>query len=109
MRNKVAVLLGLCLLLAFSVSLMADHHKHAGWITDAKCGAAGKYDAAHKACAVKCADGGAKLVLYSPSDKKTYALDNQTLAKEHIGHEVVVEGAADDKGNIAVKAIEMKK
>jgi hypothetical protein len=109
MRNKVAVLLGLCLVLAFSVSLMADHHKHAGWITDAKCASAGKYDAAHKACAVKCNDGGSKLVLYSPSDKKTFALDNQALAKEHIGHEVVVEGAADDKGNIAVKAIEMKK
>ena len=108
MRNKVAVLLGLCLVLAFSVSLMADHHQHAGWITDAKCGAGGKYDAAHKACAVKCADGGAKLVLYSPSDKKTYALDNQALAKEHIGHEVVVEGAAKDD-SITVKKIEAKK
>lgn len=108
MRNKVAVLLGLCLVLAFSVSLMADHHKHTGWITDAKCGANGA-KAEHASCALKCAEGGQKLVLYSPSDKKTFALDNQALAKEHIGHEVVVEGAADDKDNITVKTIEASK
>jgi len=108
MRNKVAVLLGLCLVLAFSVSLMADHHQHTGWITDAKCGAGGKYDASHKACALKCAEGGAKLVLYSPSDKKIFALDNQALAKEHVGEEVVVEGAATGD-SIAVKKIEAKK
>jgi len=85
MRNKVALLLGLSLVLAFSISLMADHHQHTGWITDAKCGAGGKYDAAHKACAL-----------------------NQALAKEHIGHEVVVEGAAKDD-SIAVTKIEAKK
>ncbi|MCI0421214.1 MAG: DUF5818 domain-containing protein [Acidobacteria bacterium] len=108
MRNKIALLLGLCLVLAFSVALMAEHHQHSGWITDAKCGANGA-KAEHAKCAVKCAEGGQKLVLYSPSDKKTYALDNQALAKEHIGHEVVVEGAADDKDNIVVKKIEAKK
>ena len=107
MRNKVAVLLGLCLLLAFSVSLMADHHQHTGWITDTKCGANGA-KAEHAKCAVKCADGGEKLVLYSPSDKKTFALDNQALAKEHLGHEVVVEGDATGE-SIAVTKIEEKK
>jgi len=107
MRNKLAVLLGLCLVLAFSVSLMADHHKHTGWITDAKCGANGA-KAEHASCALKCAEGGQKLVLYSTADKKTYALDNQALAKEHIGHEVVVEGAADGD-SITVKKIEAKK
>jgi len=107
MRNKVAVLLSLCLLLAFSVFLMADHHQHTGWITDAKCGANGA-KAEHASCALKCAEGGQKLVLYSTADKKTYALDNQALAKEHIGHEVVVEGAATGD-SIAVKKIEAKK
>ena len=107
MRNKVALLLGLSLVLAFSISLMADHHQHTGWITDAKCGANGA-KAEHAKCAVKCAEGGQKLVLYSPSDKKTFALDNQALAKEHIGHEVVVEGAATGE-SIAVKKIEEKK
>ena len=107
MRNKVALLLGLSLVLAFSISLMADHHQHTGWITDAKCGANGA-KAEHAKCAVKCAEGGQKLVLYSPSDKKTFALDNQALAKEHIGHEVVVEGTATGD-SIAVKKIEAKK
>jgi hypothetical protein len=108
MRSKVAVLLGLSLVFAFTLSLMAEHHKHTGWITDAKCGANGA-KAAHKECALKCAEAGQKLVLYSPSDKKTYALDNQALAKEHLGHEVVVEGETDKEGNIAVKKIEMSK
>ena len=107
MRNKVALLLGLSLVLAFSISLMADHHQHTGWITDAKCGANGA-KAEHAKCALKCAEGGQKLVLYTPSDKKTYSLDNQALAKEHIGHEVVVEGATTGD-SIAVKKIEAKK
>jgi hypothetical protein len=107
MRSKVAVLLTLSLVFAFSLAL-ADHHKHTGWITDTKCGANGA-KAEHKECALKCAEGGQKLVLYSPSDKKTYALDNQTLAKEHVGHEVVVEGESDKAGNIKVKSIAMAK
>ncbi|MBM3803457.1 MAG: hypothetical protein FJW26_14245 [Acidimicrobiia bacterium] len=107
MRIRLVVLLGLCMVLSLSFALMADHHQHTGWITDAKCGANGA-KAEHKQCALKCAEGGQKLVLYSPSDKKTYALDNQALAKEHVGHEVVVEGAA--KGDsITVKKIEAKK
>ena len=106
MRNRLALLVGLCLVLAFSVSLMAAD-QHTGWITDSKCGANGA-KAEHAKCAVKCAEGGQKLVLYSPTDKKTYALDNQALAKEHIGHEVVVDGAAKDD-SITVKKIEAKK
>jgi hypothetical protein len=106
MRNKVALLLGLSLVLAFSIALMAAD-QHSGWITDTKCGANGA-KAEHAKCALKCAEGGQKLVLYSPSDKKTYALDNQALAKEHIGHEVVVEGAATGE-SIAVTKIEEKK
>src|SRR5262245_66547356 len=85
MRNRLVLLLGLCLVLAFSISLMAAD-QHTGWITDSKCGANGA-KAEHAKCAVKCADGGQKLVLYSPSDKKTYALDNQALAKEHRSEE----------------------
>jgi hypothetical protein len=107
MRVKLALLLGLCMALSLSFALMADHHKHTGWITDAKCGANGA-KAEHAKCALKCAEGGQKLVLYSPSDKKTYALDNQALAKEHVGHEVVVEGAASGD-SITVKKIEAKK
>ena len=75
-----------------------------GWITDEACGAKGA-NAAHKACAEKCLEKGSKLVLYNSGDKKLYKIDNQELAKQHIGHEVTVKGTADgDK--IAVESIE---
>jgi hypothetical protein len=62
-----------------------------GWITDTSCGAKGA-NADHKDCAAKCAARGDKLVLFNAGDKKLYALDNQNLAKENIGHEVKVTG-----------------
>ncbi|MEW5975614.1 MAG: DUF5818 domain-containing protein [Acidobacteriota bacterium] len=105
MRTKVACLLSLALAFSFTLSLTAGEGKWTGWITDAKCGANGA-KAEHKQCALKCAEGGQKLVLYNTADKKTYALDNQTLAKEHVGHEVTVHGKADAEGNIAVSKIE---
>ena len=105
MRNKVAVLLSFALLFALTVSLSAKDGKWTGWITDTKCGAGGA-KAAHKECALKCADGGEKLAFFNSADKKIYALDNQDLAKEHVGHEVTVYGTADADG-IKVSKIEM--
>ena len=78
-----------------------------GWITDEHCAAKGN-NAGHKGCALKCAEGGAKLVFYNNEDKKIYKLDKQDLAKEHIGHEVTVSGEAAD-GAIKVASIEEKK
>ncbi len=106
MKKRMAVVLSLALLFAFTVSLSAGEGKWTGWITDAKCGAGGA-KAEHKECALKCAEGGQKLVFYNTADKKIYALDNQAEAKMHVGHEVTVHGKADDKGNIAVSKIEM--
>jgi hypothetical protein len=78
-----------------------------GWITDGICGARGA-NAGHKACAEKCAKGGSKLVLYNTGDQKIYRLDNQDVAKQHIGEEVTVTGKVD--GNlIAVDSIAAKK
>jgi hypothetical protein len=74
-----------------------------GWITDEACGAKGA-NAAHKDCAMKCIAKGGKLVLYNTGDKQIYSLDNQSLAKEHIGHEVTVTGSVDGKA-ITVSAI----
>jgi len=75
-----------------------------GWITDEKCGAKGA-NAAHKDCAIKCAEKGAKLELYNGADKKLYKLDKQDLAKQHLGHEVTVKGTATGD-SIAVDSIE---
>ena len=77
-----------------------------GWITDEHCGAKGA-NADHKGCALKCSKNAA-LVFYNNDDKKIYKLDNQELAKEHLGHEVTVSGEAAD-GAIKVSAIEEKK
>lgn len=62
-----------------------------GWITDDHCGAKGA-KAEHKGCAEKCLGGGAKLVFYNTADEKLYTLDNQGLAKQHLGHQVTVTG-----------------
>ena len=76
MKKRVAVLLGLALVF---LSLFADGRRYSfsGWISDAKCGAG---ELRLRTNAVKCADGGQKLVLVT-SDEKVHALDNQELAK----------------------------
>lgn len=78
-----------------------------GWVTDEHCGANGA-KAAHASCAKKCAKDGAKLVFYNTADEKLYKLDNQKLAEEHVGHEVVVNGSVDGD-TIKVESIEAKK
>lgn len=75
-----------------------------GWITDESCGAKGA-KAEHKDCAMKCLENGGKLVFYNTADEKLYALDNQGLAKEHLGHEVKVTGEVDGTA-IKVASIE---
>jgi uncharacterized protein DUF5818 len=107
MRKRVAVLLGLSLVFALTLSLTAADKSWTGWISDAKCGAGGA-KAEHRECALKCAEAGQKLVLVT-SDNKLHVLDNQELAKEHAGHQVTVHGTADANGDIKVTKIEMAK
>ena len=78
-----------------------------GWITDAACAAKGN-KAEHKACALRCAGRGEKLVFYNNADKKIYALDKQDVAKEHLGYEVNVTGELDGD-SIKVTSIDEKK
>ena len=104
MKKMISLALGLALVLSLSLSLSAAEGKWTGWITDSKCGAKGA-NAAHKECALKCAQGGEKLVFYNSADQKLYALDNQEMAKKHLGYEVTVHGTADDQGNIKVSKI----
>lgn len=65
-----------------------------GWVTDDHCAAKGA-KAEHASCAKKCLDNGGKLVFYNTADEKIYNLDNQKLAEEHLGHEVVVKGTVE--------------
>ena len=77
-----------------------------GWITDEWCGKKNA-SAEGKACSLACAKKGSALVLYSPSDDKTYGLDDQQQAKSQIGHEVKVTGTIDiESQQIKVTIIE---
>lgn len=78
-----------------------------GWITDAACAAKGN-NAEHKACALRCAGRGEKLVFYNNADQKIYALDKQDEAKAHLGYEVNVTGELDGD-SIKVTSIDEKK
>lgn len=105
-KSVVAVMVVLAIALTLSLA-QADAMKGSwtGWITDDHCGAKGA-KAEHKDCAMKCLDQGGKLVFYNTADEKLYTLDNQDLAKQHLGHEVKVTGEADGTA-IKVASIEM--
>ncbi len=108
-------LAALCAVVLVSVAGLALAGEHAekgdsvsvqGWITDEWCG---KKNASTegKACALACAKKGSELVLYSPTDDKTYGLDDQEQAKSQIGHEVKVTGTVDaESQKIKVTKIE---
>lgn len=102
--KKALIVLALAALL---VPALAAADSWTGWITDDSCGAKGA-NAEHASCAKKCLDGGGKLVFFNSADQKLYSLDNQKLAEEHIGHEVVVTGTADGN-SIKVESIAMPK
>jgi hypothetical protein len=100
----------LAVVLVGTLTFAHDEAKSAswsGWITDETCGAKNA-NADGKACALKCAKNGAKLVLYVDGDKKLVGLDDQDMAMKHVGVPVVVTGTMD--GNtIKVQKIEEKK
>jgi Protein of unknown function (DUF5818) len=94
-------------LLALPPAASADTASKSGWITDEACGAKGA-SAEHKACAERCVERGGQLVLYVNSEKKLYKLDNQKLAREHLGHPVTVTGKLNGD-SIAVDSIAKSK
>jgi|SRR5215475_6886831 len=112
MKRHVAIasLLAALVLVAAGSPFAADAAKStswSGWITDEQCGAKNA-NADGKACALKCAKNGAKLVLYVEGDKKLMGLDNQDEAMKHVGVPVTVTGTMEG-GVIKVQKIEEKK
>lgn len=109
MRKYLAIIGLAALVLAAVPALAGDGGKAegqswTGWITDETCGAKNA-NADGKACALKCAKAGAKLVLYVEADKSLVGLDNQDEALKHVGHPVQVTGTLE-AGMIKVKKIE---
>jgi len=105
MKTRKLAVAVIAAMLALPLAASAD--TWTGWITDSHCGAAGAR-AGHKDCALKCMKGGSKLVFYNNADKKLYQLDNQDMAKEHLGHEVTVTGSVDGDA-IKIEKIDMAK
>jgi len=107
--KKVLIAVAAIALLVPAFAAAHDHHAASwtGWVTDDHCAAKGA-NADHASCAKKCLENGGKLVFYNSADEKIYSLDNQKLAEEHIGHEVVVKGTAEGDA-IKVESIEAAK
>ena len=107
--KKALFALAIAALLVPAFAAAHDHHAASwtGWVTDDHCAAKGA-NAEHASCAKKCLGNGGKLVFYNSADEKIYNLDNQKLAEEHIGHEVVVTGTAEGD-SIKVESIEAAK
>jgi hypothetical protein len=103
-KNLIQIVL---VVFCLATSLFAAEGKWAGWVTDEHCGAAGA-KAGHKECALNCMKEGKKLVFYNNADKKIYTLDNQELAKNNLGQEVVVHGSLEN-GTIKVSKIDPAK
>jgi hypothetical protein len=101
--KKTSIALIALLAVTFLAPALAHAGDWTGWITDEHCGAKGA-KAGHEKCAEKCMSGGSKLVFYNNADKKIYTIDNQDLAKAHLGHEVKVSGDATGD-SIKVSAI----
>jgi uncharacterized protein DUF5818 len=93
MNRKIVVLLTLLALTVFALPFASAGTKGTwtGWITDDHCGSKGA-KAEHQSCAERCLGRGSKLVFYNTADEKLYKLDNQDLAKQHLGHQVTVTG-----------------
>lgn len=101
---KKALILIAVLALLVPALAAADAGAWTGWVTDDHCAAKGA-KAEHASCAKKCLDNGGKLVFYNSADEKIYDLDNQKLAEENLGHEVVVKGTVEGS-SIKVESIE---
>lgn len=98
--------LAIVLAAAFTVSAAQKDGSWTGWISDSHCAAKGEPKPDHGGCATSCVKNqNAKYVLYSPSDKKVFALDAQDKAAAHSGKHVKVSGSVEGEA-IKVKAIE---
>ena len=73
---------------------LARAEEFTGWLSDAKCAAAGKGGSAeHAACAKKCVEGGSPVVLVT-ADGKVYKIrdQDQDKVKRHAGQKATLEG-----------------
>lgn len=93
--RKFSVFIVCCLVLSLAAFASPKSSKMTGWISDSMCGAKGA-NAAHKACAQKCANGGESLVFVDDKDHKVMKIANQDAVKEHAGDHVTITASEKD-------------
>ena len=91
------------LMMTASMSMAADL---VGYLTDAKCAAAGKYGAGHESCAQACVKGGQAVALVTEADGKVYKIANQDSVTAHVGHKVTVTAQVEGD-SITVESVKM--
>ena len=107
--TKRILLCAIAIVFLASLTVTADKGKEGnwvGWVTDTHCGAPKGDPAKHGACATKCVKDGASYALYTPSDKKVYAITNSDKVAEHAGHHVKISGTLDGE-KITVTSIDV--
>ena len=102
--KKVAVALGVTLLLTLASFAAPKAKTFTGEIMDSQCAMNGSHAQMEKmnnmpddskACTLKCVAMGGKFVLYDTARKATYQLDDQEKPKEFAGQKVKVTGTYD--------------
>jgi len=88
-----------------ALAVAAGDGSWTGYIADSKCGAQAAHEGARE-CTVKCAKAGAKYVFVDDTDKKVYAIDDQSKVADHAGHHVTVQGAVEGD-TLKLTSIEM--
>jgi hypothetical protein len=96
-------LMALMLMMLPTLSLAQDH-AYKGQIMDSACAKMGNHEAGYKMtgtntpkdCTMACLKGGSTLMLYSPSQRAAYNLDDQSKAREYAGQDVTVEGTLNE-------------
>ena len=103
MKKLTFGLIGSLILVGASLAAPADK-TYTGEIMDSACAAMGSHSGmmgkeggpkTEKDCTLGCVKAGAKFVLYNPTTKRTYQLDDQTKPEKFAGEKVNVTGTYD--------------
>ena len=92
MRKLLLLVMLLCVVFMMIGVAAADDTIN-GYVSDSGCGVKGA-NADHAACAKKCIDKGAKMVIVTDGDQKVLAVDNPEALKGHEGHHVAITGTS---------------
>ena len=93
------------LILALSTMVIPKQKTFTGEIMDSECGAMGQHGIVSplqtaRQCTIDCVRFGGKYVLYDPSVKIAYGLDDQRKPEAFAGERVAITGTVDRTSNV---------